>query len=255
MNGMSVAPEKQSMRRTRLRTALDVTSTLASLVVAITLVWMVFLRPAPQAPNGRSTPPVPTEPVSLEGAPLLGAATAPVVMLQFSDFECSFCAKFVIDVWPQIKAAYVDTGEVQVAFRHLPLSIHDRAQRAAESAVCAAAQQKFWPMHDELFAGAGKLRESDLVVYSRNAGVDAANFASCMQGDARKRVQEDAELARSLRLSGTPAFLIGVRQGNGYLKVSRVVVGARPFADFKEALGAARIGAGIVASVLIRESR
>jgi protein-disulfide isomerase len=222
-------------RRVSWRTLLDIVATLGSVTAAGALLWMIFLAPAPPPPAGRPAPPVPTEPVSLDGAPMLGSAAAPVVMLEFSDFECPFCEKFVTETWPQIKAKYVDTGQLQLAFKNLPLPIHKRAQPAAESAVCAGEQQKFWPYHDQLFRAAGKLEDADLQRYAVGLGIEPTQFARCLAGPAAVQVQHDAATAKALKLTGTPSFLVGRRSASGELEVAEILVGARPLADFEQA--------------------
>src|SRR5436309_3250825 len=83
---------------------------------------------------------------SLERAPLLGNHGAKVAILEYSDFECPFCAEFEKETWPRLKEQYIDTGRVLVAFRHLPLAAHRHANRAAIDAACAARQGRFWEM-------------------------------------------------------------------------------------------------------------
>lgn len=233
---MTTNSDSTPNRRFTFRTALDVVATLASVIAAGALLWMIVMRPAPAQQAGRSAPPIPTEPVSLEGAPTIGVATAPVVILEFSDFECPFCARFAEGTWPEIKAKYVDTGQVQVAFRHLPLSIHKRAQHAAETAACAGAQEKFWPLHDQIFATPGALEEQHLAEYARRVQVDQVEFDKCMRGVGTATVKADVDIAKALKLTGTPAFLIGPRLDQGRLKVATLLLGARPLADFDQAV-------------------
>jgi protein-disulfide isomerase len=163
-------------------------------------------------------------------------------MIEFSDFECPFCSRFATDVMPSLKTRYVDTGMVRVGFRHLPLSMHARAQRAAESAECAARQGKFWEMHNELFTAPMRLEERDLTAHAERSGVDLAAFSTCMKGSASSRVKADAAMAASIGLMGTPAFVIGTVEAGTGLRASEVVVGARPLADFSAALDRALAG-------------
>jgi protein-disulfide isomerase len=84
-------------------------------------------------------------------APVLGKSDAPVTIVEFSDFECPYCARFMKDTYPQIKTKYIDTGKVRVVFRHFPLSFHASAQKAAEAGECAARQGKFSEFHELVF--------------------------------------------------------------------------------------------------------
>src|SRR3989344_1487036 len=87
-----------------------------------------------------------------ENDPTKGDKNAPIVMLEFSDFQCPFCAKFWAETLPQIEKNYVDTGKVYFVYKDFPLSeIHPFAQQAAEAALCAGEQGKFWEYHDKLF--------------------------------------------------------------------------------------------------------
>jgi protein-disulfide isomerase len=233
-----MASNNDSRSRVSLRSILDVTATFAMLIAAGVVIWTMLLRPAQTAPGPDRRPiPVPAEPVSVAGAPVLGHADARVAMIAFSDFECPFCGRFANDILPEIKAKYIDTGKVKFVFRHLPLTrIHPRAVPAAEAAECAARQGRFWEMHDRLFADPTKLQNADIAAYAEALGLDEAALATCLQGQASARVQEDVALATTLKLTGTPAFLLGVMQADGTVKVAEIMAGARPAAEFAVSL-------------------
>src|SRR5262249_11995102 len=90
--------------------------------------------------------------MTIERAPIQGAATAKVAMIEFSDFECPFCRRYFRDSYAQVDRDYVSTGKIRYVFRHFPLpGIHPRAMKAGEAAACADRQKKFWPFHDLLF--------------------------------------------------------------------------------------------------------
>jgi protein-disulfide isomerase len=84
-------------------------------------------------------------------APSVGEAGAPVKIIEFSDFQCPYCATFRSQTYPQILANYIKTGKVLFAYKEYPLTFHAQAQKAAEAALCAKAQGKFWEMHDKMF--------------------------------------------------------------------------------------------------------
>ena len=229
-----VMPEANDGWR-RLRSVLDVGSSLAFIIAAGAIVWSIF-RPEGPAPPARPSVPIPTEPVSFDGAATMGSAAAPVVILIFSDFECPFCAQFALETLPTLKTDYADTGRVQLAFRHLPLPNHARAERAAEAAECAAAQGRFWPMHDRLFQNPKALGEGDFTAHAGHVGLDASRFQTCMRGAARSRVELDRETAKQLRLGGTPVFLVGSRTPDERVRVIDIVSGARPVDDFRRVI-------------------
>src|SRR3989344_1987839 len=82
----------------------------------------------------------------------LGSADAPVTIVEFSDFQCPYCAKFYFETFGQVYEKYIKSGKVRFAYRHFPLSFHENAQKAAEASECAREQNKFWEYADKLFA-------------------------------------------------------------------------------------------------------
>lgn len=230
----------------RFRAGRDVVVAVASIALGVAMVWIPLRQPA--ASPVSSPPPVPERPLSIDQAATMGAASAPVVLIMFSDFECPFCAKFTTDILPWFKTRFVDSGEVQVVFRHWPLPIHSRAEKASEAAVCAQAQQGFWPMHDSLFGAAGKLEGTDLVEYARRANLDTVAFETCMRDSGPAVVRRDVELAVALKLQGTPTFLFGSRRADGRVKITNLVVGPGPREQFEDAVRIAR-GANVSATI------
>jgi protein-disulfide isomerase len=185
-------------------------------------------------PAGRPAPEVPSEPVSLQGATLRGRETAKVAMIEFSDFQCPYCARFAQDTLPGIISKYVDTGILLFAFRHLPLEqIHPLALGAAEAAECAARQGRFSDMHDQLFSGRGRLDPNGLAVLAGQIGLEPAAFSDCLNGNATQRVKDDIRDARALGITGTPTFLVGLVQEDGRLKVTDRLSGARSLEEFE----------------------
>jgi protein-disulfide isomerase len=162
-------------------------------------------------------------------APSIG--TGKLEIVEFSDFQCPFCQKFYNDAYKQIKAKYIDTGKVKLTFRHMPLSFHANAQKAAEAAECANRQGKFEAYHDKLFSasqsdGTG-LAAPDLKSYAVCLGLDTAKFNKCLDNsEAAEAVKKDVTAAGSIGISGTPSFVI-----NG-----KTIVGAQPFSAFDQAI-------------------
>lgn len=89
--------------------------------------------------------------VNLVDSPTKGEGGAKVKIIEFSDFECSFCAKFYAQTFSQIQKEYIDTGKVFFAFKQFPLGLHQYAQKTAEASLCAGEQGRFWEYHDSLF--------------------------------------------------------------------------------------------------------
>jgi protein-disulfide isomerase len=218
------------------RSAIDLVASLAMIVAAGVIVWTaVRQQPTPATPSREI--PVPAMPISVDGAPSLGDVRAPVVVVEFSDFQCPFCARFVRDILPELKKKYIDSGSVRLVFKNLPLTaVHHRAEAAAEAAVCAAEQGQFWPMHDAFFAEQGKLEDSDIDRVAASTGVRIETFRTCIQTIGANGVREDTELAATLKLASTPAFLIGRLAPGGAVAIRRTIAGARPLSDFAKAI-------------------
>ena len=193
--------------------------------------------------RGRQPQAPPANPVvDTTGAPVKGAATARVTVVEFSDYQCPFCGRYTRDTFAQIDKEYISTGKVRYVFRNLPLeSIHPQAFKAHEAALCAGEQGKYWEMHHELFANQTKLQAEALPGYAKTACVDVTKFQQCLtSGKFADRVREDINDAARAGAQGTPTFFIGLTApGDTKIKTLRVIRGAHPFSSFKEAIDAA----------------
>ena len=196
-------------------------------------------RPAPAAPAAaQAEPPLPAE-IATAGAPAKGASGAPVTLVEFSDFQCPFCGRHFRDTYGQLDREYIKTGKVRYVFRHLPLErIHPQAFKASEAAECAGAQNKFWEMHDVLFANQQALMPADLTKHAQGLKLDPAKFNACLAGETAPRIRQDMTLAVQAGVRATPGFIVGTTLPNGRVKVTRRLSGALPFATFKAAIDA-----------------
>ncbi len=239
---IAVSPRRDAGQAT-WRSVLDVVATAAMLFVAAFTVWNWYHPVAAPSsmPPPAGAPPLPTQPVSVDGLPLIGAPEAKVAVLIFSDFQCPYCAQFASETMPALRTEYVQTGLVRVGFRHLPLSFHSRAKRAAESAECAAEQGHFWAMHDALFRRPSNLEEGDLTSTAAAIHLDTTRFVSCMSHPPSDRIQRDLDIARGLGLSGTPSFIVGRLDHSG-LHATSLFVGMRQIDFFEKALNLALSG-------------
>lgn len=180
---------------------------------------------------------LPSAPIDISGNPQKGASAAKVALLEFSEFQCPYCARFARDTWPQLQKEYVDTGRVKHVWLDLPLDNHKNAQKAAEAAHCAGEHGRFWEMHDRMFADQKQLDVPSLAGHAEALGLDRGAFLQCVEsGRFAEEIRRDGVHARSASITGTPSFLIGVVQPNGSVKVMRKLVGAKSFAEFKEAI-------------------
>jgi len=131
---------------------------------------------------------------------------APVTIVEFSDFQCPYCASQQ-PILKKIKRAYGD--QVNILYKHIPLPIHPFAQRAAEASECARDQDKFWEYHDLLFDQQDSISEVLFSQLAQQLGLSISQFNQCLASGAKKSVvQTDLAEAQSLMISGTPTFFI-----------------------------------------------
>jgi len=135
-----------------------------------------------------------------------GSSEARVTVVEFSDFECPYCAE-ARKVLDQLLAAYPD--DVRIVYRDFPLSQHPRAQAAAEAGKCAQEQGKFWPLHDLMYDNPRALSDDDLRAYAGKVELNLEAFEACLASDRPARgVALDEAAARALGVGGTPALFI-----------------------------------------------
>ncbi|MFF4409326.1 DsbA family protein [Streptomyces sp. NPDC001262] len=170
-----------------------------------------------------------------DGDPLaLGKADAPVVLVEYADYQCSFCGRFTRETQPELIKKYVDTGVLRIEFRNFPI-FGDPSVRAARASWAAGQQGKFHAFHDELFAKLRKgdaLAEDKLVDMARTAGVaDLDRFRTDMNGSAAEAaVKKDQEQGYAIGVQSTPSFLV-----NG-----RPLAGAQPMSAFEDVIAQAK---------------
>lgn len=193
---------------------------------------------APTDPNP-SVPSVPTNvKVTIDDDdPILGDKNAKVSIVEFSDFQCPFCARVASGAITEFKNSdYFKDGKVNLIYKDFPLtSIHPFAQKAAEAAQCANDQDKFWEYHDTLFANQQALSVTDLKKYAMDIGLNTDEFDSCLDdGKSAKEVGDDLTKATAAGGRGTPYFVV-VNNNNGK---TAPVSGAVPFAQIEAAINA-----------------
>jgi protein-disulfide isomerase len=172
-----------------------------------------------------------------------GSDTAKVTIIEFSDYQCGYCAKYARETLPQIASEYIDTGKVRYVQLDMPLDMHKLAFKAAEASHCAGEQGKFWEMSHQLFEN-----QRALEPWGANAtaiGIDAAKFESCLSsGKYTAAVRADMAQAAAAGITGTPGFIVALTDPKNPRKVKGVTVlkGAHPFTSFKPAIDQALAG-------------
>lgn len=173
--------------------------------------------------------------VKADLARIQGSPTAPIWVIEVSDFQCPYCKQWHEQTYHQLRDEFVRTGKVRLAYINYPLAQHAHARPAAEAAMCAGAQGKFWEMHDALYTNQARwsaLQSSTAYFESlaRDTGVDVARWRQCVQsGKMKAWVQADHDRARAAGAASTPSFMIG----------DRILIGAQPIEALRGAIDSA----------------
>tara|TARA_B110001454_G_scaffold210192_1_gene224455 strand:+ start:117 stop:920 length:804 start_codon:yes stop_codon:yes gene_type:complete len=178
--------------------------------------------------------------ISTDNDPIIGNPNAPITIIEFSDFQCPFCARFHIQTLPKIIDEYIKEGTVKLVFRDFPIqSIHSNALPASLAAECANEQGKFKEMHDKLFDKQNEWNNKNIdnVIilfnqYALEIGLEEEKFDSCLRnGKYVEEIQKDLNDGRTYGISGTPGFFIG-NDKIGFVELK----GAQPFESFKKVI-------------------
>ena len=166
-------------------------------------------------------------------ARIRGSATAPVWLVEVSDFQCPFCKQWHDETFAKLDQEYVKTGKIKIAYLNFPLTrIHKNAQIAAEAAMCAGTQGKFWELHSALFQAQSRWAEAKtpIVVFdslARAAGVNLKTWDVCMSSHAMaKLIEADRDRSTKAGVESTPTFFVG----------DRALAGAYPVDTFRVAI-------------------
>ena len=179
--------------------------------------------PVAQAPAAEQAPQYRRYDIPTEGFPSLGPDDAPIVIVEFSDFQCPFCRRFHDETYQSLLDAY--PGQIRFVYRNLPLtSIHPAAMPSAVASLCAQDQDAYWDFHEKLFSSE-QLDEETFIRYAADLGLDTETFTACLSsGEHDAEIQQDMNFAIDLGVQSTPTFFV-----NGL-----AIVGAQPLANFQQ---------------------
>ena len=184
--------------------------------------------------------PTKPSPISLNvhGELYRGDSRARVAIMEYSDFECSFCARYVREVYPRIDEEYIQSGKVKYFFRDLPEPGQTNALLKARAARCAGEQGQFWEMHDRLFATQSDPAGRNMELQAQALGLDIEKFSACLtSGRYSENIRLSMAGARRAGIYGTPAFLIGTVSDDGdFVLATKLVVGGESFETIKSGL-------------------
>jgi len=202
-----------------------------------------FLLPNAQMPNAPNVPqPNNIKDIEFEigDNPVLGSSNAKLIIVEFTDYECTFCSRYVRETFPDIIKEYVDKDIFRYAVVDQPLPMHKKAEKAAQAAHCAKDQGKFWDIHKLMMTQQDSLDE--LSSYARYLGLNISKFENCLETEKYKEnVNKNMALALKLGITGVPGFVIGLvdSENPGNVKVISSIRGAVPFSNFKKEIEAA----------------
>jgi len=178
---------------------------------------------------------LPLQDLIRNGSPFQGKVSAPITIIDFSDFQCYLCNRFVKNTEPLMNQSYIQTGKVALVFNHLPNRGFD-SMGAALAAQCTNDQGKFWQFHNLLYSNqkaidSGWVSKENLKNFaSQIPGLDIKRFDRCFDSEKYKSfVQKDIELALSFGFKETPSFIVENSNGSSQETMS----GALPFESFK----------------------
>lgn len=195
-------------------------------------------RVAPPEAQSRSDTLSPAVVLSTNDAPFLGSKDAKVTVVEFSDFQCPFCARYSRDTLPAIVKEYVDAGKVKYVLRDFPIqALHPRAQKSHEAAHCAGEQGKYWDMYHRLFGDVRAQETENLTAHAKSLRLDVRKFEQCLTSERHvARVRKAIEDGQRAGVRGTPTFFVGVNDGGGTVRATRIVRGAQPYERFKSVI-------------------
>ena len=169
------------------------------------------------------------------GSPILGDQSAEITILEFGDYQCTFCYKFHKETLPILKDEFINNGKIKVIFKDFPLN-GDDSKIAGEAAYCAEDQNKYWDYHDVLYqnwAGerTGWIKLDVLYQFAKDTNLDLEQFTDCLTDHKYlKRVLENERYGIEIDVDATPTFLIFNDK-----KVIRIV-GAQPIDIFRQVI-------------------
>ena len=195
-------------------------------IAAATLIVALLSVPSFEPPAAAQNSTISSFLDGLGREPMLGSATAPVWIVEFSDFQCGYCRKFWQDTLPRLKESYIEKGTVRFTYRHFAV-LGKPSEQAALAAECAAEQKRFWLYHDKLFENQGRVlfTESHFKRIAAGIGLGSDRFDACLgTGRYKEKIERESATAAYLGGQGTPLFFVN----------QRLLPGAQPYSLFQK---------------------
>jgi len=229
----------RQLHRMRLNSAAFYSASLLLLGIGIGSGSTLLIQRWSSNPSENQPSPLPDSPpklnadLSVEGEPQLGEDTAPITIVEYSDFECPYCQRFHQEVLPKLKTAYIETGLVRFIHKDLPLPFHAQAQPAAAASRCAGEQGQYWSAYAALFDQQTCLECKGVVEIVASSGVNKKELKACMERPSTSTaINSNISEAQLHNIRATPTFVVGATLGNGKHR-GQVMEGALPWPQFK----------------------
>ena len=171
----------------------------------------------------------------MQGSTILGNPDAKITIVEFGDYQCTFCYKFHDETMKKIDQAYIKTENVNFVYRDFPLN-GPQSILASEASYCAQKQNKFWEYHDTLYnnwggENTGWITKNVLIGFANDIKLDLDSFSQCLENsEFKQKVLDNEQFAREIGIDATPSFLI-FNDSELYR-----IIGAQPFERFEQAL-------------------
>ena len=171
----------------------------------------------------------------MQGSTILGNPDAKITIVEFGDYQCTFCYKFHDETMKKIDQAYIKTENVNFVYRDFPLN-GPQSILASEASYCAQKQNKFWEYHDTLYnnwggENTGWITKNVLIGFANDIKLDLDSFSQCLENsEFKQKVLDNEQFAREIGIDATPSFLI-FNDSELYR-----IIGAQPFEKFEQAL-------------------
>jgi protein-disulfide isomerase len=208
---------------------------ITSALVMIVVISHYYIDVSAQKSNQNQTMTIALRTLVQNDSPFIGNQSAPITIIDFSDFQCYLCNRYVKNTEPQINKTYIQTGKAALVFKHLPNRGFD-SMNAALAAQCTNDQGKFWQYHKLLYSNqkpidSGWVSKENLKKFaSEIPGLDTREFNSCLDSEKYKiYIQNDIDLALAFGFKETPSFIIVNNDGSN----PEFLQGALPFPSFK----------------------
>lgn len=157
--------------------------------------------------------------ISTDGDPFRGPANAKITIIEFSDFQCPYCAAAAA----KMNTLLTQNPDVKLVFKQFPLDIHGQAKFAAQASLAAAEQGKFWELHDKMFPNFRRLSRENIMAWAKETGLDMTKFASDIEKpEYKKTIQKELNEGINAGVSGTPTFFINGKRYNGAVELEQL---------------------------------